>query len=256
MTWVQGPPSAQQALDIFKGEWASVLPPPFDHLRAGTSLLFSPDHLKWGLEFLGGVSGKRVLELGPLEGGHSYVCDRMGAREVIAIEGNARAFLKCLIAKDLVGMPSVRFLHGDFMDYLRANEGERFDVSVASGVLYHMTNPAELIARLSAVSSRAYFWTHYYDADRMATNPRVVLRKVTPIASTHEGFGHRLYRHEYGDARAMAGFCGGRSKYSYWMSRQDIIDCLRYFGFKQVDIAFEQPDHVNGPCMSIAALKP
>ena len=41
-----------------------------------------------------GVDGRRVLELGPLEGGHSYMLQRAGAARVLAIEANTRAFLK------------------------------------------------------------------------------------------------------------------------------------------------------------------
>ena len=53
-----------------------------------------------------------MLELGPLEGAHTYMLDRAGASEVVAIEGNTRAFLKCLITKELLSMPSARFLVG------------------------------------------------------------------------------------------------------------------------------------------------
>ena len=62
---------------------------------------------------IGGVTEKTILELGPLEGGHSYMLDRAGAAQVVAIEGNARAYLKCLIVKELLGLPRVQFLCGD-----------------------------------------------------------------------------------------------------------------------------------------------
>ena len=89
--------------------------------------------------------------------------DRAGAAQVVAIEANARAFLKCLIVKELVGLPRVEFLCGDSVAYLR-DTNRRFDVCVASGILYHMQDPAELIALLAdRCREQLYLWTHYYD---------------------------------------------------------------------------------------------
>ncbi|MEZ5286815.1 MAG: hypothetical protein R2712_18800 [Vicinamibacterales bacterium] len=111
------PPSPQNALDIFAGEWASRMPSSAPVLRAGQAALFDDPRLAWPLERLGGVAGRRVLELGPLEGGHTYMLDRAGAREIVAIEGNTRAYLKCLVAKEILGIPSGRFVCGDFAAY-------------------------------------------------------------------------------------------------------------------------------------------
>ena len=63
-------------------------------------------------------AGFACLELGPLEAGHSYILDRAGALEVLAIEANRRAFLKCLVVKEMIGLPSVRFVLGDFNEFL------------------------------------------------------------------------------------------------------------------------------------------
>jgi hypothetical protein len=43
--YVTSAPSPQQALDIFKGEWASRLPAPFDGCDAGTVPLFGDPRL-------------------------------------------------------------------------------------------------------------------------------------------------------------------------------------------------------------------
>ena len=105
--YVKSAPSAQNALDIFKGEWASVLPPPYNHLQAGGIPLFQDQRAAWALEQLGGCQGQRVLELGPLEGAHSYILQQHGAASVTAIEANTRAYLKCLIVKELLGLDRV-----------------------------------------------------------------------------------------------------------------------------------------------------
>lgn len=127
-------PHPQNALDIFAGAWASTLPAPFEHLTAGRTSLFEDERIAWAIEQLGGVAGQRILELGPLEGGHTYLLHRAGAAEIVAIEANPQAYLKCLITKELLGVPAGRCVHGDFVVYLRET-GERYDVVIASGVL-------------------------------------------------------------------------------------------------------------------------
>lgn len=252
-TYTQAAPDPQNALDLFKGEWASRLPPPFDGLRAGGALLFDDARLKWAIQRLGGVANARVLELGPLEGGHSYILERAGARQVVAIEANSRAYLKCLVIKELLGMPSVSFRHGDFVTYLQQDTAERFDVVIASGVLYHMTNPAELIARMAAISDAVYLWTHYYDEALLSANSALSHRVVAPVASEYGGYKHDLHRHDYLAALSYRGFCGGSRPFANWMTRQGILDALRYFGLTRIDIEYEQPRHEHGPSFSVVA---
>ena len=83
------------------------------------------------------LRGARILELGPLEGGHTYQFERLGAAELIAIEANVEAYLKCLIVKELVGLRRSRFLLGDFIEYLKLDT-TRYDLVFCCGVLYHM----------------------------------------------------------------------------------------------------------------------
>ena len=80
---------------------------------------------------------------------------QFGAREVIAVEANARAYLKCLVAREVLGMPRVRFLLGDALGYMRT-VGPAFDVGVACGFLYHMVEPVEAIALLARCCRRVF----------------------------------------------------------------------------------------------------
>src|SRR5436305_10285128 len=72
-------PSDQNALDIFADEWVSRFPGERANLRAGTLHLFEAPLVDSWISQLGGVAGKSVLELGPLEGGHSYMLEKNGA---------------------------------------------------------------------------------------------------------------------------------------------------------------------------------
>jgi 2-polyprenyl-3-methyl-5-hydroxy-6-metoxy-1,4-benzoquinol methylase len=245
-------PTDQSAVDIFKGEWASHLPPPLDHLVSGEALLFQDHRVAWAVERMGGVTGKRVLELGPLEGGHSYMLDRAGAREVMAIEGNSRAFLKCLIAKELLGMPSVRFRHGDFTAYLK-DAHDRFDLVFASGVLYHVINPVEVIAGIAALADTAFIWTHYYDEAVLGSRAKTAHRVVAGTPAEYLGYRHMLHRHEYLTVLSQKSFCGGSRSYSNWMTRDGLFGALRRFGLNTLEVYGEDLEHPNGPALSVLA---
>jgi hypothetical protein len=252
--FVHSAPSPQSTLDIFKGEWASRLSGEYASLQAGSSELFADTRIDWAVEQLGGVKGQRVLELGPLEGGHSSMLERHGAAEVVAVEANTRAYLKCLLIKELLQLTKVRFLCGDFMAYLREGTG-RFDACIACGVLYHLRQPVELIARLAGVTDRLFLWTHYYDHDTIARQARLTGHFSEHTPAEYAGFRHTLHRLEYGQSLQTKRFWGGSAAFTHWLSRADVLACLNYFGFRDLRIAFDTPDHANGPSFAVAALR-
>jgi 2-polyprenyl-3-methyl-5-hydroxy-6-metoxy-1,4-benzoquinol methylase len=245
-------PCPQNALDIFAGEWLSAFPQALAECRAGAIPLFEDSRLLWGIERLGGVAGQRVLELGPLEGGHSYQLENLGAAEIVAVEASARAYLRCLIAKELLGMQRVRFLHGDGLAYLRENR-PKFDTVIASGVLYHLTNPVELLEQAAQTTDRLFLWTHYYDATAIAQTPALAATFVGSQPALHGGFQHTLYRHEYGEALDSSVYCGGSAAHSHWLSRADILAALSWFGFNAVEVGCEQRTHPHGPYFACVA---
>ncbi len=59
-----------------------------------------------------------------------------------------------------------------------------------------------------------------------------------------------MHRQEYKIALNHSGFCGGSDDYSYWLSRDEILACLKFFGFKRIQISFDHPNHVHGPCFA------
>ena len=253
--YVTTAPSQQAALDIFEGEWASMLPAPFTALRAGSAGLFGDPRVAWGMQVLGGVDGKTVLELGPLEAGHTYMLEQGGAASIIAVEANTRAYLKCLIVKEVLGLQRARFLCGDFVEYLRAVQGT-FDVCLASGVLYHMRDPVELIALLARATDRVFIWTHYYDRAVLAQAPHLTQKFTGSTTAERDGFRHTLHRFQYAEALNSQGFCGGSSEYSHWLSRTDILACLKHFGLSDIQINFDDPAHPNGPSFALVAIRP
>jgi hypothetical protein len=233
-------------LDIFKGEWWSQLPHQFSDVQAGHIPVFEDPRVHWALSELGGVSGQSALELGPLEGGHTYMLEQAGFASILSIEANPRAYLKCLIVKEIVELKRTRFLCGDFVEYLRHSPA-LVDVVFASGVLYHVINPAELIGLLSRITRRLFLWTHYYDRDIISRHPKLATKFRPAQQSEYEGFQHQLFRFDYRGSSRLARFCGGSQPFTHWMLREEIISCLKRFGFTEIRISFEEPDHPNGP---------
>ena len=245
-------PSAQNALDIFEGEWYTTVPDRLGALHAGSIDLYRDPRLLWALNEFGPVEGKHVIELGPLEGAHTYLLEHAGCASVHAIEGNPRAYLKCLVFKEISGLQRAHFLCGDFVEYLRTGP-PRTDLVVASGVLYHMTNPAELLYLISRVSDCLFLWTHYYDAAVIAKRPDIARRLTSQTTVEFKGFRHNLFRYEYWRSSGLKRFCGGPNSYAFWMERQAILDCLRMFGFSSITTNFDEPNHADGPAFALLA---
>jgi hypothetical protein len=253
--YITSAPSKQNALNLFKGEWMSKLPGDFASLEAGQLPLFEDERIEWAIKQLNGVEGKHVLELGPLEGGHTYMLEEMGAASITSVESNTRAYLKCLIIKEVIQLKRVHFLCGDFVEYLRSNPG-KFDVCLACGVLYHMINPAELISLIAQVSDQVFLWTHYYDHEVISCKPDHAYRFPNSMSAEYDGFKHTLYRQEYNTALNFLTFCGGSNTFSHWMSREDILNCLRYFGLSDIQVYFDDTNHGSGPNFALTAIRP
>lgn len=253
--YVKVAPDPQNATGIFDGEWLSRFPPPYQHLTAGTVPLFQDARITWAGKSLGGFEGANILELGPLEGGHSYMLEQQGAASVLAIEANRRAYMKCLIAKEIFQLQRVRFVLGDFVRFLRQSD-QQFDICIASGVLYHMQNPVELLSLIADHAGKLMLWTHYYDEEHVKANPNLQGGHFGKMKTQEfAGFSHDLYQLNYLDSLHSRKFAGAGATFSHWMSRADILSALEFFDYGSVEIACENKEHPHGPCFAIAAKK-
>lgn len=252
--YVMESPRPQLAIDLFKGEWASRFPANLG-LVGGAALLFEDPRVQWMIDQAGGLKSKSVLELGPLEAGHTYMFESVGASRIVSIEANYRAFLKCLVIKNLLNLRA-QFLLGDFVKYLE-EPGEQFDFLIASGVLYHMIDPLKLLYLISRRARQIGIWTHYYKQDTLEANP-ILKRKFpreTVESNEYGGFRATYHKQLYFEATSEAGFCGGSAPISYWLDRQTILDALKHYGYSRVATSLEEPDHPNGPSFTVFAEK-
>ena len=247
------PPSPQTQAALFADEWTSAVPLPDGSAVGGPRAdLFTDERIAWLLAELGSVEGMRVLELGPLEAGHTTMLERAGA-DVVAVEAHRRAFLRCLVVKNLLGLQA-RFELGDFVAYLRDRD-DVWDLCVASGVLYHLADPLELLELLGRRARRVFLWTHYWDAEVLAERADVAERfaDAAPERSERGGYSAQLHRYEYGAGTEDPTFCGGARPHTSWLSRADILGALEHYGFSGFRVAFDDPWWPHGPALALLA---
>lgn len=246
-------PSAQTAVDAVSDAWASRLPPPLQGVSAGHIDLFEDPRITWAFDNIGGVDGRTVLELGPMEAAHSYMAQQAGASHVTCVEANTKAFLKCLVVKELLQLDRCAFLCGDVLEYMAASN-EDFDVCIACGILYHMTEPVKMLDLISRRASRLVMWTHVYD-DAALSN-RHLAKKLGPATEVeHDGFRHRVHRYDYGVQTRLSGFCGGTQPYTNWLPRDELVRALTHFGWSDIRIGFDEPHHPHGPALALSAVR-
>lgn len=175
---------------------------------------------------VGGLKGKKVLELGPFEGFHSHVLVHTGAAPIVSIEGNPRNFLKCLIVKNHYQMDTVNFRLGDFSKFLDSTE-ERFDFVLAAGVLYHQPAPFRMLDGIMNITDTFGICTTYYDEHRK-------FFQFTGRTKTVEFDGTEPFElHERQNPRAIKGKKHGLEE-SAWMFTRD--DLLRFLDFRNFEI--------------------
>ena len=249
-------PSAQQTLDLFKGKWASRMPSSLGIVEAGQAALFEDPRVDWAAAKLGelgiAVADSTVLEVGPLEGGHTHRLIRLGAKSVTAVEAHPEAYLKCLLVKELLGIERVNFLYGDAVPFLRAI-GHDYDVGFACGFLYHMANPVEFLELLCRRTRAVFLWTVYWDEKFNAANPGSAAG--TSGVSEHEyaGLRHTLHRHDYGGGINYGKFWGGPEAHANWMEKDDILGALAHFGFGRQIVELEA--NPNGSALRLVAAR-
>jgi hypothetical protein len=246
-------PSEQNAVDIFSGRWASKIEEIFPGLSSGPAPMFGRHDRRpiWAAQRLGStpgsLAGMKVLELGPLEGAHTYQLAELGADSILAIEANSEAYLKCLVVKEILQTPRCKFLLGDCLLYLQAEPQQKFDLIFCSGILYHMENPFELIKAMTARCKKIFLWTHYFDPD-IPVVPARIPRKIVC-----DGLDLTFYEHVYGDPN-YARFWGGIKPTASWLLKDDIEKCFNHFNF-DVTIIEDMKVHTGGPNISAVAVR-
>jgi len=178
----------------------------------------------------GPLEGKRVLELGPLEGGHSLQLARAGA-SVVGIEGHESNYQRCRYIKELYGLENVEFIHGDLRTFDLDSLGQ-FDAVFNVGVLYHLDEPWKLLTSLGRISPRMFVATHCAPPDK--------------INAFVDADGHPLRGMWWIEGPLEASLSGLQVR-SFWPTREHLKKMLVQTGWARVKWIAYDPDFTNGP---------
>lgn len=249
--YVTSTPTSQNAIDTLKG-WNQAFPAQFG-VSAGDMHLHNDPRIAWAIQKSGSLAGKRIMEVGPLEAWHTYMLEQQQPALIDAVEANRLSFLRCLVVKEIVGLKRTRFHLGDAQLWLEERP-ERYDLIVASGVLYHMQDPVRFLKALAARTDQIFLWTHYVDDNAMPPgDPRRGAFVNQPETLVYEGVNVVLYPRTYLQAWKSAHFCGGMHDIHRWMDRTSLLALLKVLGFDEIEIWGDEPQHAFGPACCIFA---
>ena len=128
------------------------------------------------------------------------------------------------------------------------NVNQRFDICVASGILYHMTEPARFLELCAKTSDKIFIWTHYADDDVIKNHTGLSQKIKSVDATEYKDYKYNEYYYEYDSALGWAGFCGGSNPFCKWITKSAMIQILKLNGFNKVEIFFDDlSNHPAGP---------
>jgi len=177
-----------------------------------------------------------VIELGSLEGGHSFaLAQNPVVKRVLAIEGREKNIEKAKLVQTLLGDKKVEFVPGD-IEKLNFEQFGPFDAVFCSGLLYHLPKPWELIPKLARVSPNIFIWTQ--------------ISEEAKAKKMREGWRGKIYR-EGGFFDPLSGL----SKKSFWLSLGSLINLLTVNGYREIKIVEHNLAHPNGAAVTLAATR-
>jgi len=111
--------------------------------------------LKPAIDLLGGLEGRRVLDLGCNAGFWSLAAIEAGATYVLGIEGRAEQVEQARFVFEATGIDPVRydFRRENVFDFALARGEAPFDLVLCLGLLYHVNRPVELFRLIERVNS-------------------------------------------------------------------------------------------------------
>lgn len=175
-----------------------------------------------------------ILELGALEGGHSFaLANGPAVKRVTAAEGRPLNIQKALFVQGLIGAEKVEFLQANLENFELSALGT-FDAVFCSGLLYHLPEPWTLIQRCAQVSPNLFLWTHYAGENEAE-------EKVHGLRGKWHGEG------------GLGDPLSGLSEKSFWPTLGSLISMLTKNGFKTVHLIENQLDHRHGFAITLAA---
>jgi SAM-dependent methyltransferase len=139
-------------------------------------------------EAIGGFAGRTVLDIGCNDGCYGFEAEQLGAT-VLGVDGRAEAIERAELLKAAMGRKNISFLCADIER--PATLGE-FDVTLFYGILYHLADPIQVLARMGEATKRiiaVQTFAHVSDKE-----PRLYLRTEQDIERPGAALQHLVAR--------------------------------------------------------------
>jgi hypothetical protein len=176
---------------------------------------------------------RTILELGSLEGGHTFTLARhQGVERVLAIEGRLANIDKAKFIGSLLGVSNVQFKQAN-LEQLQLQTLGYFDAIFCCGLLYHLPEPWKLVSQGPLVAPSLFIWTVYANENE----------------ATIEIDG--LHGREYIEGGLNEPLSGLSAK-STWLTLPSLLELLKRSGYGKIEV-LEKSQNPNGPAVSLAA---
>jgi len=183
----------------------------------------------------GSLTGKKVVDLGCLEGGFTVAIARHGAERVVGIEAREISIRRCEVARKLLSLGNVEFVHGDIKNELVKHSGE-FDVVFAAGILYHVADPWALLRLMhGACRDVALIDTHVANTGAAAHGCSQEVVHRSWAGKTYRGRTFPEYPASVDDvAREGMLWAAHSDQASFWPFEEDLLGMIKDVGFSTI----------------------
>ncbi len=179
-------------------------------------------------------NARTILELGSLEGAHSFIlAEKPGVERVVAIEGREANLRKARFVQRLLEIQNIEFFQANLENADLTGFGE-FDAVFCSGLLYHLPEPWRLVEQLPKLAPLLFVWTQYA-AEHEATD-------------VGNGLRGKIYI-EGGPDEPLSGM----SRSATWLTLPSLREVLARAGYKRFEIIHDDVSHQNGPAVTFGA---
>ena len=177
---------------------------------------------------------KTILELGSLEGAHTFLlAQHPGIERVVALEGREANLRKARFIQKLLAPKNVEFAQANLEQADLSGFGN-FDAVFCSGLLYHLPEPWTLLKKLSKVAPLLFIWTQYAAESEAQEVGRGLRGKIHGEGGPDEPLS-------------------GMSATATWLTLESLRAVLTESGFAKIEVIHDDPSHANGPAVTIGA---
>lgn len=180
------------------------------------------------------LSGKTVIEFGPMECAQTAGLVHLGVKSVTGVEARAVSFIKSMIACYCFGWKNVSLVMDDFHN-ADAHKYGRFDLAFAHGVYYHSFAPFFFFENLMSLADNIFLGGYTTNANQ-TVKPSSAL-EYTEETLTYEGKPYRVKQIRIGNS-----FNSAINQFAYHFDRDDLLRFFEDRGYALTIISDEPSD--------------